>query len=67
MVYFFQLPCKMAQQSVNLVMNEEEIQQCLIQISRFRFSLVISGLTKILQRTNENVSLFHSMRLVYLL
>ncbi|XP_035778216.1 neurofibromin-like isoform X3 [Anopheles albimanus] len=31
----------------------DETMNCLIQISRYRFSLVISGLTKMLQRVNE--------------
>ncbi|KAJ2943373.1 hypothetical protein O0L34_g12181 [Tuta absoluta] len=33
--------------------NEDQCKQCLVQISKHRFSLVIAGLTKILQRTNE--------------
>jgi len=33
--------------------NEKRSKRCLIEISRFRFSLVISGLTKMLQRVNE--------------
>jgi neurofibromin 1 len=33
----------------------DQNQRCLIEISRHRFSLVISGLTKILQRVNELV------------
>ena len=31
----------------------QQNKECLIQISKFKFSLVISGLTKILQRINE--------------
>ena len=34
----------------------EQNKECLIQISKYKFSLVISGLTKILQRVNESVS-----------
>ncbi len=41
----------------NLCQMEEQNKECLIQISKFKFSLVISGLTKILQRVNESVSL----------
>jgi neurofibromin 1 len=39
-------------------MEQTLIEQSLIQISRYRFSLVISGLTKMLQRVNEIVSIF---------
>jgi hypothetical protein len=38
-------------------MEQTLIEQSLIQISRYRFSLVISGLTKMLQRVNEIVSI----------
>lgn len=34
-------------------MNEKRSKKCLIEISRYRFSLVISGLTRMLQRVNE--------------
>lgn len=37
----------------------EQNKECLIQISRYKFSLVISGLTKILQRVNESVTTFY--------
>lgn len=45
-------------------MNIEQIMTCLIEISQYRFSLVIVGLTKMLQRVNEtyqpsNCSLKH--------
>ncbi|XP_054264930.1 neurofibromin isoform X3 [Macrosteles quadrilineatus] len=48
-----QLPCRTGPQTTHSRVNEEQIKSCLIQISRYRFSLVISGLTKILQRVNE--------------
>ncbi|XP_046654760.1 neurofibromin-like isoform X1 [Daphnia pulicaria] len=32
----------------------EQNKECVIQISKFKFSLVISGITKILQRVNES-------------
>ncbi|XP_073994395.1 neurofibromin 1 isoform X2 [Rhodnius prolixus] len=48
-----QLPCKAGPQTTHSRVNEEQNQSCLIEISRYRFSLVISGLTKILQRVNE--------------
>ncbi|XP_063221250.1 neurofibromin isoform X2 [Bacillus rossius redtenbacheri] len=48
-----QLPCRTGPQTTHSRINEEQNKKCLIQISRYRFSLVISGLTKILQRVNE--------------
>ncbi|VVC97443.1 unnamed protein product [Leptidea sinapis] len=48
-----QLPYKTGAQSLHSRINEEQCKACLVQISRHRFSLVISGLTKILQRVNE--------------
>lgn len=51
----FQLPCRTGPQNTHSRINEEQCKACLIQISRHRFSLVISGLTKILQRVNESV------------
>ncbi|KAG7207079.1 hypothetical protein KM043_000959 [Ampulex compressa] len=50
-----QLPCRTGPQTTHSRLNEERNKKCLIQISRYRFSLVISGLTKILQRVNEMV------------
>ncbi|XP_055375510.1 neurofibromin [Condylostylus longicornis] len=38
--------------------NQEQLVNCLIQISRYRFSLVISGLTKMLQRVNESALIY---------
>ena len=54
-VLCFQLPCRTGPQTTHSRINEEQNKKCLIQISRYRFSLVISGLTKILQRVNEMV------------
>lgn len=48
---FMQLPCR--PESHHSRVNEKRSKKCLIEISRYRFSLVISGLTKILQRVNE--------------
>ncbi|KAF6216642.1 hypothetical protein GE061_000988 [Apolygus lucorum] len=48
-----QLPCRAGPQTTLSRINEEQFQACLIEISRSKFSLVISGLTKILQRVNE--------------
>ena len=36
-------------------MEQSLIEQSLVQISRYRFSLVIVGLNKMLQRVNEIV------------
>ncbi|XP_014247194.1 neurofibromin isoform X2 [Cimex lectularius] len=49
-----QLPCRAGPQTTHSRINEEQNQICLIEISRYKFSLVISGLTKILQRVNES-------------
>nr|XP_037875143.1 neurofibromin isoform X8 [Bombyx mori] len=48
-----QLPYRTGAQNLHSRINEEQCKACLVQISRYRFSLVISGLTKILQRVNE--------------
>ncbi|XP_063836459.1 neurofibromin-like [Ostrinia nubilalis] len=52
-----QLPYKTGAQSLHTRLTEEQCKACLVQISRHRFSLVIAGLTKILQRINEQVSM----------
>lgn len=46
-------------------MNEERNKKCLIQISRYRFSLVISSLTKILQNVNEMVPCIGGQRIFH--
>jgi len=51
-----QLPYRTGNSTTQARINIELIEQSLIQISRYRFSLVISGLTKMLQRVNEIVS-----------
>ena len=48
-----QLPCRTGPQTHHSRINVQQNKECLIQISKFKFSLVISGLTKILQRINE--------------
>ncbi|KAG7295599.1 hypothetical protein JYU34_021868 [Plutella xylostella] len=48
-----QLPYKTGAQNLHSRINEEQCKACLVQISRHRFSLVIAGLTKILQRVSE--------------
>lgn len=52
----FQLPCRTGPQTTHARYNVEQNKDCLIYISHYRFSLVISGLTKILQKVNETVS-----------
>ncbi|XP_047489156.1 neurofibromin-like [Penaeus chinensis] len=48
-----QLPCRTGPQTQHSRFNVEQNKECLIQISRYKFSLVISGLYKILQKVNE--------------
>jgi len=48
-----QLPCRTGPQTHHSRLNVQQNKECLIQISKFKFSIVISGLTKILQRINE--------------
>ncbi|KFB53342.1 AGAP003140-PA-like protein [Anopheles sinensis] len=51
-----QLPYRTGPHGTQARLSIDETMNCLIQISRYRFSLVISGLTKMLQRVNEIVS-----------
>ncbi|XP_036229152.1 neurofibromin isoform X3 [Bactrocera oleae] len=48
-----QLPNKIGLHGTQARLSQDQLTACLIQISRYRFSLVISGLTKMLQRVNE--------------
>ncbi|XP_012529974.1 neurofibromin [Monomorium pharaonis] len=48
-----QLPCRSGPESPHSHVNEKTSKKCLIEISRYRFSFIISGLTKMLQRVNE--------------
>ncbi|EDW66990.2 uncharacterized protein Dvir_GJ23901 [Drosophila virilis] len=48
-----QLPNKIGAYGTQARMSQDQLVACLIHISRYRFSLVISGLTKMLQRVNE--------------
>ena len=50
-----QLPYRTGPQTSHARQMVEQNKECLIQISKYKFSLVISGLTKILQRVNESV------------
>ncbi|XP_031834542.1 neurofibromin 1 isoform X3 [Nomia melanderi] len=60
-----QLPCRSGPQTTDSRMNEERNKKCLIQISRYRFSLVISSLTKILQNVNEMVPCVGGQRIFH--
>ncbi|XP_058119475.1 neurofibromin isoform X3 [Anopheles coustani] len=51
-----QLPYRTGPHGTQARLSIDETMNCLIQISRYRFSLVISGLTKMLQRVNEIVT-----------
>jgi neurofibromin 1 len=48
-----QLPCRNGPQTHHTRINVQQNKESLIHISKWKFSLVISGLTKILQKINE--------------
>ncbi|GFU45090.1 neurofibromin [Nephila pilipes] len=48
-----QLPCRSGPQTTHSRINVEQNKESLINISKYRFSLVIAGLTKILHSVNE--------------
>ncbi|XP_067128062.1 neurofibromin isoform X2 [Centruroides vittatus] len=48
-----QLPCRSGPQTTHSRINVEQNKECLINISKNKFSLVISGLTRILHSVNE--------------
>ena len=50
---YLQLPCRTGPQSQHSRSNVEQNKECLIKISKYKFSLVLTGLTKILQKANE--------------
>lgn len=52
---FLKLPYRIGPHGTQARLNHDQTMACLIQISRYRFSLVISGLTKMLQRVNEMI------------
>lgn len=54
-LYLLKLPYRTGPQTSHARQMVEQNKECLIQISKYKFSLVISGLTKILQRVNESV------------
>uniref|UniRef100_A0A8C8VGU5 Neurofibromin 1 n=1 Tax=Pelusios castaneus TaxID=367368 RepID=A0A8C8VGU5_9SAUR len=51
-----QLPIKAGQQNTHTKVSTEHNKECLINISKYKFSLVISGLTNILKNVNNMVS-----------
>lgn len=51
-----QLPIKAGQQNTHSKVSTEHNKECLINISKYKFSLVISGLTNILKNVNNMVS-----------
>uniref|UniRef100_A0A8C2U7P3 Neurofibromin n=1 Tax=Coturnix japonica TaxID=93934 RepID=A0A8C2U7P3_COTJA len=50
-----QLPIKASQQNTHTKVSTEHNKECLINISKYKFSLVISGLTNILKNVNNMV------------
>ncbi|KAF5294854.1 hypothetical protein FQA39_LY00338 [Lamprigera yunnana] len=48
-----QLPCRTGPQTTHSRVNEDENKNCLIQISRYRFALVLEGFVKVLKRIHE--------------
>lgn len=62
-----QLPVRVGIHSPQARQNYEHTMTCLIQISRYKFSLILAGLTKALQRTNESVSCFLLLLLLLLI
>lgn len=57
-LWFFslQLPIKVGHQNTHTKVSTEHNKECLINISKYKFSLVISGLTTILKNVNNMVS-----------
>lgn len=51
-----QLPCRIGPQTTHSRVNEEQNKNCIIQISRYRFALVLDGFVKVLKRIHELVS-----------
>uniref|UniRef100_A0A672PC20 Neurofibromin 1 n=2 Tax=Sinocyclocheilus grahami TaxID=75366 RepID=A0A672PC20_SINGR len=51
-----QLPIKTGQQNTHTKVSTEHNKECLINISKYKFALVINGLTNILKNVNNMVS-----------
>lgn len=62
----YQLPYRVGVSSNNTHLNQAQTSASLIQISRYRFSLVIQGLTKHLQRVNELVGGYTAYRTLHI-
>lgn len=54
--FSLQLPIKVGHQNTHTKVSTEHNKECLINISKYKFSLVISGLTTILKNVNNMVS-----------
>ncbi|GAA6093220.1 neurofibromin isoform X1, partial [Tachysurus ichikawai] len=48
-----ELPVRAGQQNTHTKVSSEHNRECLINISKYKFSLVISGLTNILKNVNN--------------
>ncbi|XP_057670020.1 neurofibromin isoform X1 [Diorhabda carinulata] len=48
-----QLPCRIGPQTTHSSINEEQNKNCIIQISKYRFALVLDGFVKVLKRIHE--------------
>ncbi len=53
---WFQLPIRTGLHTTQSIQNVEQNKECLINVSRHKFSLVINGLTKTLQSVDSMVS-----------
>ena len=58
-----QLPCRIGPQTYHSRINVQQNKESLIHISQFKFSLVISGLTKTLQKINGKCT-FQTLRIL---
>ena len=58
-----QLPCRIGPQTYHSRINVQQNKESLIHISQFKFSLVISGLTKTLQKINGKCT-FQTFRIL---
>lgn len=55
--FYLQLPCRIGPQTTHSSINEEQNKNCIIQISKYRFALVLDGFVKVLKRIHELVSI----------
>ena len=54
--FIFQLPIRTGLHTTQSIQNVEQNKECLINVSKHKFSLVINGLTKTLQSVDSMVS-----------